>query len=28
MNQLERLQRRRLGENIPAPLAMDIFAKA
>ncbi len=28
MNQLERLQRRRLGENIPAPLTMDISAKA
>jgi hypothetical protein len=28
MNQLERLQRRRQGENIPAPLTMDISAKA
>ncbi len=28
MNQLERLQRRRLGENIPAPLTMDISAQA
>ncbi len=28
MNQLERLQRQRLGENIPAPLTMDISAKA
>ena len=28
MNQLERLQRRRLGENIPAPLTMDISARA
>ncbi len=27
MNQLERLQRRRQGENIPAPLTMDISAK-
>ena len=28
MNQLERLQRRRAGENIPAPLTMEISAKA
>ncbi len=28
MNQLERLQRRRSGENIPAPLTMEISAKA
>ncbi len=28
MNQLERWQRRRLGENIPAPLTMDVSAKA
>jgi len=28
MNQLERLQRRRMGENIPAPLTMEISAKA
>jgi hypothetical protein len=28
MNQLERLQRRRQGENIPAPMTMDISAKA
>ncbi len=28
MNQLERLQRRRQGENIPAPLTMEISAKA
>jgi hypothetical protein len=28
MNQLERLQRRRLGENIPAPVTMDISARA
>ena len=28
MNQLERLQRRRQGENIPAPLTMDISTKA
>jgi len=28
MNQLERLQRRRLGENIPAPLTMEISARA
>ena len=28
MNQLERLQRRRLGENIPAPMTMEISAKA
>ena len=27
MNQLERLQRRRQGENIPAPLTVDISAK-
>ena len=27
MNQLERLQRRRRGENIPAPMAMEISAK-
>jgi hypothetical protein len=27
MNQLERLQRRRRGENIPAPMTMDISAK-
>jgi len=27
MNQLERLQRRRQGENIPAPLTMDISAR-
>jgi len=28
MNQLERLQRRRQGENIPAPLSMEISARA
>jgi hypothetical protein len=28
MNQLERLQRRRQGENIPAPLTMEISARA
>jgi hypothetical protein len=28
MNQLERLQRRRPGENIPAPLAMEISFRA
>ncbi len=28
MNQLERLQRRRLGENIPAPLTMEVSAAA
>ena len=28
MNQLERLQRRRQGETIPAPLSMEISAKA
>ena len=28
MNQIERLQRRRQGENIPAPLTMEISAKA
>ena len=28
MNQLERLQRRRQGEHVPAPLAVDISAKA
>ena len=28
MHQLERLQRRRQGENIPAPLSLDISAKA
>ena len=28
MNQLERLQRRRSGETIPAPLTVDISAKA
>jgi len=28
MNQLERLQRRRQGEDIPAPLTMEISAKA
>ena len=28
MNQLERLRRRRLGENIPAPLTMEISAMA
>jgi len=27
MNQLERLQRRRLGENIPAPVVMDVSMK-
>jgi hypothetical protein len=27
MNQLERLQRRRRGENIPAPLTMEISAR-
>jgi hypothetical protein len=27
-NQLERLQRRRQGENIPAPLTMEISARA
>jgi CRISPR/Cas system-associated endonuclease Cas1 len=27
MNQLERLQRRRQGENIPAPVTMDISAR-
>jgi hypothetical protein len=27
MNQLERLQRRRQGENIPAPLTMEISTK-
>jgi len=28
MNQLERLQRRRQGENIPAPLTMEISTRA
>jgi hypothetical protein len=28
MNQLERLQRRRLGETVPAPIALDISARA
>ena len=28
MNQLERLQRRQLGENIPAPLTMEVSAAA
>jgi hypothetical protein len=28
MNQLERLQRRRLGENVPAPMTMEISARA
>lgn len=28
MNQLERLQRRRQGEDIPAPLTMEVSAKA
>jgi CRISPR/Cas system-associated endonuclease Cas1 len=28
VNQLERLQRRRQGENIPAPLTMEISARA
>jgi hypothetical protein len=27
MNQLERLQRRRLGENVPAPVVMDVSIK-
>ena len=28
MNQLERLQRRRQGETIPAPLTMEVSARA